>query len=131
MNRQQAKELLPIIKAFADGKIIQIRKKQEEKEYYDQTKDNLSFTPSFYDYRIKDNYRPFRDAEECWQEMLKHQPFGWVKSNDDSTPCKCMLIDSLENDIVTIRTNIIFTYDELVKNYIFADGTPFGIKVEE
>lgn len=26
------------------------------------------------------NYRPFANEEECWQEMQKHQPFGWVKT---------------------------------------------------
>lgn len=33
------------------------------------------------EYRIKPEpkYRPFKDAEECWNEMQKHQPFGWTK----------------------------------------------------
>ena len=39
-----------------------------------------------------------------------------------------MFIDSLNNDEVTIRTSVRFTYSELVKYYIFADGTPFGIR---
>ena len=29
--------------------------------------------------KIEPKYRPFRTKEECWNEMLKHQPFGWVK----------------------------------------------------
>lgn len=27
------------------------------------------------------SYRPFKNQEECWNEMLKHEPFGWVKKN--------------------------------------------------
>ena len=23
-------------------------------------------------------YRPFENIKECWEEMLKHQPFGWI-----------------------------------------------------
>lgn len=34
-------------------------------------------------YRIKPKYRPFKDAEECWQEMQNHQPFGWIKGKGD------------------------------------------------
>ena len=124
MDRQQAKELLPIIKAFADGKIIQIRKKHEEKEYYDQTKDNLSFTPSFYDYRIKDNYRPFKDAEECWQEMQKHQPFGWIKNKNDG---HYNVITRVFKDVVDFSFAVVEPSFKVVFNYYtFADGTPFG-----
>lgn len=31
------------------------------------------------DYRIKPEYRPFKDAKECFEEMQKHKPYGWVK----------------------------------------------------
>lgn len=94
--------------------------------------------PDFYknnpqSYRIKPEpkYRPFANAEECWNEMQKHQPFGWVKSKDGSTINKFMFIDSLTNDKVTICASVRFTYSELVKYYIFADGMPFGVKVDE
>lgn len=123
------KEMLPVLQAFAEGKTIQ---------YYDSLIDiadwedceNPNFENLTYKFRIKPEptYRPFKDAEECWAEMLKHQPFGWVKSKDGSTINKFMFIDSLNNDEVTIRTSVRFTYSELVKYYIFADGTPFGIR---
>lgn len=52
MNKEQAKQLLPIIQAFADGKTIQIRKHEEER-YYDSTNNNLNFALDYYEYRIK------------------------------------------------------------------------------
>ena len=42
------------------------------------SKDNKDWNK--FDYRIKPEYRPFANAEECWCEMLKHKPFGWVES---------------------------------------------------
>ena len=131
MNRKEAKELMPIIQAFAEGKAIESRCIKGDKSLWYDDED-----PSFDDeleYRIKPEitYRPFANAEECWQEMQKHQPFGWVKSKDGSTINKFMFIDSLKNNEVTIRTSVRFTYSELVKYYIFADGTPFGVKVKE
>lgn len=52
MTREQAKELLPIIQAFAEGKTIQIRKHGEER-YYDSTNNNLKQNLDYYEYRIK------------------------------------------------------------------------------
>ena len=84
MNRQQAKELLPIIEAFAAGEIIQI--KGPDNRWYDRDKEEceIQFNSDPQMYRIKPKYRPFRSKEECWQEMLKHQPFGWVKEDVDN-----------------------------------------------
>lgn len=127
MTREQAKELLPIIQAFAEGKTIQV--KGPDNRWYDYEGKNckLKFDSRVQDYCIKPKYRPFKNAEECWQEMQKHQPFGWIKSKDDSTLSKFMFIDSLRNDEVSI-SNVDFNYNDLVKCYTFIDGTPFGIK---
>ena len=63
--------------------------------------------------------------------MQKHQPLGWIKPKDDDTISKFMLIDSLMDEVVTVRTNIRFNYHELLEHYTFADRTPFGIIEEE
>ena len=129
MRRNEVKELLPIIQAFAEGETIQV--KAIDGMWYDD-EDMLKFDSSPQNYRIKpeQKYRPFKDAEECWNEMQKHQPFGWIKSKDDSTINKFMFIDSLENNGANICTSCDFSYNKLAECYIFADGTPFGIKEE-
>lgn len=62
------------------------------------------------------SYRPFKDKDECWQEMLKHQPFGWV------------IIQAVNEyrSLSTISKNRDFGL--MFDTYTFADGTPFGIK---
>ena len=75
MNRQQAKELLPIIKAYAEGKTIQYY--YEDANWIDISPDkavDFSNNPSKYRIKPDPKYRPFKDIEECWQEMQKHQP---------------------------------------------------------
>lgn len=81
MNRQQAKELLPIIQAYAEGKTIQVKASDNLWYEYNGNNNKLKFDSDPQNYRIKPEpkYRPFVDKEECWQEMLKHQPFGWIK----------------------------------------------------
>ena len=78
-NKEEVKSVMNIIQAFADGKTIQAIDPYDD-EWCNQTK--LNFEALFEgQYRIKpeSKYRPFKDAEECWQEMQKHQPFGVFK----------------------------------------------------
>ena len=124
MTRDQAKRLLPIIQAFADGKAIQAAC------YGDKWVDIKRFPISdlnVANYRIKPEpkYRPFKSAEECWQEMQKHQPFGWVKSESGYELITCTMYDDLWlGDTLT-------TTERMFNDYTFADGTPFGIKEED
>lgn len=125
MNRQQAKELLPIIKAFAEGKTIEKKHKLEEENKW--TEVNLpTFNVALNDYRIKQTgkYRPFKDREECWNEMIKHQPFGWLKASHGH-----FLITGIKDIGVCFGINDNFqSYRYMFENYTFTDGTPFGIK---
>lgn len=132
MNKEEVKEILPILTAFAEGKTIQYHDHNtgtwmDEREQLHTA--DLFVRPS--DFRIKPElkYRPFKNAEECWNEMQEHQPFGWIKSKNDSTINKFMFIDSLRKDEVSI-SNVDFNYNDLVEYYIFADGAPFGMKEE-
>ena len=128
MDRNQAKELLPVIKAFSEGKDIETKTGSGWISI-----ENMSFegNPDSYRIKLEPKFRPFKGAEECWNEMQKHQPFGWIKPKDDDVVNKFMLIDALRNEGVTVRTNIRFTYHELLEHYTFADRTPLGIIEEE
>ena len=127
MNRKEAKELMPIIQAFAEGKAIESRCIKGDKSLWYDDED-----PSFDDdleYRIKPEptYRPFKNAEECWQEMQKHKPFGWVKS----TLFKDLaLVKRVTTLYVEINRDII-DYKDAFDKFTFADGTNFGVKVEK
>lgn len=128
MDRNQAKELLPVIKAFSEGKDIETKTGSGWISI-----ENMSFAgnPDSYRIKLEPKFRPFKGAEECWNEMQKHQPLGWIKPKDDDVVTKFMLIDALRNEGVAVRTNIRFTYHELLEHYTFADRTPLGIIEEE
>ena len=137
MNRNQAKEFYPILQAYAEGKVIESRTKPSLIEGSDVPNDwtemkEIEFWNNI-EYRIKPEpkYRPFKNAEECWQEMQKHEYFGWIKAKDASIPSRFMIINSVKNEEVSIALGIDFTYNELVKHYTFIDRTPFGVKEEE
>lgn len=127
MTREQAKELLPIIQAFSEDKIVQI--KGPDNKWYDRNnkKCEIHFNSDPQKYRIKPEptYHPFKNAEECWQEMLKHQPFGWVKHKVDNLYSFICRVDGYS---CHFAINEYWAFDTIFKNDTFADGTPFGIK---
>ena len=135
MTREEAKELLPIMQAFADGKTIQIKKEGDWLEVGENTEVYFSESPS--DYRIKPEpkYRPFKTKEECWNEMQKHQPFGWLKSKKNgrfSCIGEVYGSDEFETVYIALSTSdsLSRSSDSMFEQYTFDDGTPFGIKEE-
>ena len=79
------------------------------------------------EYRIKPEpkYRPFKDAEECWCEMLKHEPFGWVIRNDYHVNIANLIRQSITFADNEGRNS---SFSELLEDCTFADGKKFGIK---
>lgn len=126
MTRDQAKRLLPIIQAFADGKTIQTAC-YGDKWVDIENLSSVNFDAANYRIKPEPKYRPFKNAEECWQEMQKHAPFGWIKDDD----CLYNLIENISCDGVLIANVDRYEFDEAIGTVTFADGTPFGIKEED
>ena len=121
MTREEAKEMLPIIQAWADGKIIQVR---EKGRWVELCIDDFNRSPDMYRIKPEPKYRPFKSQEECWQEMLNHQPFGWIKASNGELFC----IDKVFDEGVAYKHSTCRFEEYLDGNYTFADGIPFGIK---
>ena len=133
MTKEDIKKVMPLRQAMLEGKTIQRHLDDMGWVYTDKifVGDGVSL------YRIKPEpkYRHFANAEECWNEMLKHQPFGWVKSKDKGYFHLIGLVQfesEFEDVVITFATceNLASSSHSIYENYIFADGTPFGIKEE-
>ena len=135
MTREEAKKLLPIIQAFAEGKVIECRTKQSAIKGIDtpnkwtEIEDIVFWNNTEYRIKPDSKYRPFKDADECWQEMLKHQPFGWMKSKEGEYYTFITTVDN--NDEMSLSGDSGWSFRGIMNNYTFADGTPFGVKEEE
>lgn len=131
MKRENVKKNIGVISAFADGKTIQIL--NERGEWVDLTEREglpigiLEEEPNNFRVKPEPKYRSFANAEECWQEMLKHQPFGWVKEKKRNVRTE---INYIHNDGVMFSCGSVL-FERLFDIYTFADGTPFGVKLEE
>lgn len=135
MDRNQAKEFYPILQAFAEGKVIECRLKPDFikgsgfSDDWTEVKDLWDMKGL--EYRIKPEqepkYRPFANAEECWKEMLKHQPFGYTYDR----------LNNIRDSITKVATTgvsydspTVISFAEIFGRFVFADGVPFGMKVE-
>ena len=124
MTREEAKEMLPIIKAFAEGKTIQLF----TNGIWEDAKNPTFESGAMYRIKPELKYRPFKSQEECWLELLKHQPFGWVKYGDSI----CSIQNIVSDNITITDYEELYSFDlnNSFKNLKFTDNTPFGIKEE-
>lgn len=139
MTREEAKEFYPFLQAFAEGKIIETRRKPTADnngvtkdgwfEFNDWTEmKELEYWVNV-EYRIKPEpkYRPFKDAKECWAEMQKHQPVGFMKFKD--TESGYYMLTSIARGVGVGINDSLFSYDRVFDDYTFVDGLPFGVKI--
>ena len=131
MTREEAKEFYPILQAFAEGRVIECRTKPSSLKGSD-TPNGWTEMKGFEfwnntEYRIKPapKYRPFKNVKECWKEMQKHQPTGWIKGKSDGL---LYLITAIVSKMDISVNGTFLSLDCIEESYTFADGTPFGIK---
>lgn len=124
MTREEARKAAEVMMAYADGKEIEIFHSGRGWKITQYPAFNWGECP----YRIKPEptYRPFKNKEECWVEMQKHQPFGWVKDKESMVYHN---INSL-NDIGIYLSSENYGFSKMLELVTFADGTSFGIKEE-
>lgn len=138
MTIEETKERIAVMQAYVDGKQIQGECSDGKWVYVPEP--SWSINENF---RIKPEpkYRPFKDVDECWQEMLKHQPFGWVKEKGDKLSYELLACVS-ENDEAPISFAVYgsvgmgiidrpsIEFNEMFNAFTFADSAPFGVKEE-
>ena len=131
INKEIIQKLNPLFQAIVEGKDIQVTSGDG---WMDINLDGEGINASTLiacpeSYRIKPEakYRPFKNAKECWNEMQKHQPFGWVKVGD----WYCTMREIRPTCAFCHGGGDVFHYEDMVKQITFADGLPFGVKEEE
>lgn len=143
MDRNQAKEFYPILQAYADGEIIECRTKpstlskaQQDINEWTEMKE-IEYWHNI-EYRIKPKlkpkFRPFKDAEECWAEMLKHEPFGYVYFPNDNLYHNIIMLapeQGCHEAYIRIGNCTVRGLEEAFRIFTFADGLPFGVKAKE
>ena len=127
MTKEDTRKLIAVMQAYVDGKQIQCT--DDESENWIDV-ESPEWDPN-YDYRVKPNltYRPFLNAQECWQEMQRHKPFGWVKFI--GTYSAVVAVSNVDVSVATVDGDVVvYPFVDVKEDHTFVDGTPFGIKEE-
>ena len=132
MTREEVKKMLPIMQAYAEGRTIQFL---DGGKWLDLCESDFYESPERYRIKPEPKYRPFKTKEECWNEMQKHQPLGWLKSKKNGR-LRCIgevsWLDEFETVHIALSTgeSLSRSANYMFNEYTFDDGTPFGIKEE-
>ena len=133
MTTEEIRDAAKVMEAYANGKKIQYLNGIDG--WVETSRPVFNWAKYFYRVKPESQYRPFKTQEECWNEMLKHQPFGWVKSKVKGYFHLIGLVQwasELEDVMIIFATSeqLARSSRSLFEDFIFADGTPFGIKEE-
>lgn len=126
MTREETKKRIKVMQAFVDGKDVEVLNTDKW-----ELVSNPSWSPNT-KYRIKpeSKYRQFENAQECLEEMKKHEPFGWVKG--DKCFYNIVSVSNIDVSMANVSGDIVtLDFIEVMEDNTFADGTPFGVKIEE
>ena len=135
MTREEARQAAEVMMAYAEGKEIELNGRSScGCQMWEETSDpTFNWNDFMYRTKTKPKYRPFKTKEECWNEMMKHQPFGWIKGNVTGEYSQIIRVFEDETKLIF---NTYYSCDSeyspemLLSGYTFTDGTPFGIKEE-
>ena len=123
------KELLPFMQAYAEGKKVQYVEGYEWHDVDDATDWEKQY-PKFL--RIVPAYKPFDTAEECFNEMMRHDPAGWLKAK--SGPCTAVhviFVSGINGGWASANGQEPRRFSDFFNNWEFIDGTPFGKLADE
>lgn len=129
MSKEEIKKAGEVMIAYASGKKVEYTCRSDEGAWRDAT--CPTFNWSLYNFRIKQEtkHRPFKDGEECWDEMKKHEPFGWICEHNN--PNFKLYVLSVDNNGIMVSDYddgaIYQNFETLFNLTSFVDGSPFGI----
>lgn len=114
-----------IMNAYLKGKTIQYQ--DENGKWVDCNDEDWDFGKN---YRIKKEIEPFESAYECFEEIEKHPPIGWLISKKTGSYAHINYISTILRLVCISYCNTTKTYsmEECLESFEFIDGAPFGKK---
>lgn len=127
MLRENCRALLPIMQAYAEGKTIEVLNEFTGK-WQELPEPKFDNTPERYRVKGEKEYRPFRNGDECFDEMHRHPDFGYVKRNHVYLSVWDIYSDAIHT---SEDCDECLFYEDALKEVTFTDGKPFGKEVTE
>lgn len=119
-------EQIAIMKAYEDGKTVEVKRYDETKWKSLDYVENYKFNFSCYEYRIKPvpKYRPYKSVEEAFNEAKKHE--FWTKEISTGFIINVGAFGENFEDIYINGYN----QNNFLDKFVWADdNSPCGIKI--
>ena len=130
MTKDEARKAAEIMLAYADGEEIQYFDNYKEWRDIDEPSFDWAGKSDYYRIKAEPKYRHFNSTEECWQEMQKHQPLGWVKDKEKECYFNICCVGKTVELYPTGICALSCSFEDMMHGYTFVDGTTFGKQVE-
>lgn len=140
MTRENARDLLPVIQAYADGKVIQIKNCDGTWEDAWADAGNLTFTnpPDCYRIKPEETYRPYESLDEMIADFKNRfcvivppeaMPWMWVKNVDTNLKQLIVGFDEDNDRMQNVYIGMVwYNLQALFAGFTYLDGTPCGVK---
>ena len=127
MTREEVRKAAEVMLAYADGKDLQICG-QGSNEWVDVIIPVFNWELNSYRIKPEPRYRSFKNTEECFDEMKKHVPFGWVVNEVGVYSFIC----GVRKDAILLSLDpmVSLNFRDALFKCAFVDGEPFGVKEE-
>ena len=124
MSREEALRYSELLKAYGEGKTIQVKSKIGTK-WLDTLEPRFEFLYNEYRIKPEPKYIPFTFEDS---KLFRDK---WVYLKAQKTLTRIIHIQDDLIRSVTIGTGEYFSYSELLRSFEFEDGSPCGKYVEE
>lgn len=130
MVDEDTKDLISAIQAYKTGKPVQVYMKETD-TWKDLTEEPNWTSDNKYRAKPFVPYRPFNSIKECYDEMVKHYPFGLLTNRKEYIQVVEIFEGTFNTCYIVIpkeKTLVNFTFTDAFNNYQFIDGSKFGVE---
>lgn len=131
------KEMIEVMQAYERGEQIEYRIKDFMRDdEWSLSTESPDWDWRTTDYRVKPKptYRPYKDADEFLSAQKEHGMYIRPKNNADRYELPTSIDDEKVVFILPTNTSnayaVCYHYDNLLKDKVWQDGTPCGVKEE-
>ena len=117
MTREEARQKAEIMLAYANGKEIEFYN-DEDKTWASMNDPSFDNCVDYYRVKKESKYRPFKDGDECFEEMKKHEPFGWIKDSSEYLNNIQFVSDTTDEEEYRRRAPQYFNVDRACRYYL-------------
>lgn len=124
MTREEAKNKIEILNAYAEGKVLQIAHKGQGD--WEDTHGELAFVFDRYDYRVKpeSKLRPYANAKEFLEAAKEHGPYFTGNTHEYVFPATVYDNQAM---VLNGREVHFIEFGVMLDIYTWQDGTPCGV----